>query len=55
MNRDELRNILRPAIVSQLDEMTAFNHCGAGSVVKAVGLSCERAWRQSIAWLAKSS
>ncbi len=52
MNRDELRNILRPAIVSQLDEMTAFNHCGAGSVVKAVGRSELRARMASVDRLA---
>lgn len=39
MNREQIQQLLEPALNQQLDQMVVANHCGAGSIVKNVSQS----------------
>ena len=52
MHRSDIKNQLGPAIEAQLTELSSANHCGAGSIVKAINRSEVRARIASVDRLA---
>ena len=52
MKREDIRQQLEPALTAQLNELTAANHCGAGSLVNCIGRSEVRATITSVGRLA---